>query len=485
MKRLKDIATYKGIIRIQGAENAIVEKLELDSRRIENNTLFFAVVGTATDAHRFIPEVIAKGASVVVCSTMPDEVLSSVTYVLVDDVQQSMGYFASAFYGSPSENLRLVGVTGTNGKTTCTTMLYNLFTSLGHHCGLISTVEYIIAGKKYTSSHTTPDPIRLNAMMAEMIEAGCTYCFMEVSSHAIVQGRINALKFTGGMFTNITHDHLDYHLNFENYLKAKKSFFDHLPSDAFAVTNKDDKNGLVILQNTKASKFSYALHAPADFQCKILENDFEGLLLKIDQQEAWFGLVGKFNAYNILAVYATAFLLGVERQEIIMHLSRQGRVNGRFEVYRSPSGIIGIVDYAHTPDALENVLETINHIRTSNEQLITVVGCGGNRDKEKRPVMGKVAGKLSDKVVLTSDNPRSEDPEVIIEEMMAGVDAVHYKKVLKITDRKEAIRTAVMLSKPKDIILIAGKGHETYQEINGVKHPFDDRQILNNIFSQT
>jgi UDP-N-acetylmuramoyl-L-alanyl-D-glutamate--2,6-diaminopimelate ligase len=484
-RHLKDIAQYKGIISFHGAENPVVEKLELDSRKVEKDTLFFAVLGTTTDAHKFIPQVIAEGASVIVCSTLPGEILPSIAYVLVDDVQQSVGYFASAFFDFPSRDMKLIGFTGTNGKTTCTTMLYNLFTTLGNRCGLISTVEYIIAGKAVTSTHTTPDPVRLNMMLSEMVEQGCTYCFMEVSSHAIVQGRINGLDFNGGVFTNITHDHLDYHISFDNYIKAKKMFFDKLPSDAFALTNKDDKNGMVMLQNSKASKFSFALHASADFQCKILENDFEGLLLKIDQVEAWFGLVGKFNAYNILSVYATAFLLGVERQDIITQLSKQGRVNGRFEVYRSAEGLIGIVDYAHTPDALQNVLETINHIRTSNEQLITVVGCGGNRDKDKRPVMGKVASKLSDKVILTSDNPRNEDPEQIISEMMAGVEPMNYKKVLKITDRKEAIRTAVMLCKPKDIILIAGKGHETYQEIAGVKHPFDDRVILNEIFTKS
>ncbi len=484
MKHLKDIAIYKGITGFYGAENPVVEKLELDSRQVSENTMFFAVVGTVTDAHRFIPQAINDGASVIVCSVLPADIVSSVAYVLVDNVQQAVGYFASAFYDMPSSGMKLVGVTGTNGKTTTCTMLFNLFTSLGNTCGLISTVEYIIGNKVYNSSHTTPDPIRLNSLMAEMVRQGCTYCFMEVSSHAIVQGRINALSFVGGVFTNITHDHLDYHQSFDNYIAAKKSFFDHLPSEAFALTNKDDKNGMVMLQNTRASRYSFALHAAADFQCRILENDFEGLLLRIDQQEAWFGLAGKFNAYNILAVYATAFLLGADRSSIITHLSRQGRVNGRFEVYRSPSGIIGIVDYAHTPDALENVLDTINHIRTTNEQLTTVVGCGGNRDKEKRPVMGKVSARLSDKVILTSDNPRNENPEEIIAEMMNGVEPQNYKKVLKITDRKEAIRTAVMLSKPKDIILIAGKGHETYQEINGVKHPFDDRVILNEVFNQ-
>ena len=484
MKHLKDIAIYGGIKGFYGAGNPEVRDLVLDSRKVTQGSVFFAVVGTTVDAHQFIPQVIEAGASAIVCSTLPDTLPEKVAFVLVDDVQQATGFFAASFYGYPSSNLKLLGITGTNGKTSIATMLYNLFTSLGHKCGLISTVEYIISGKVTTSSHTTPDPIRLNAMIAEMYEAGCSFCFMEVSSHAVVQGRINGLDFDGAVFTNITHDHLDYHLTFDNYIKAKKLFFDRLPPDAFALTNKDDRNGMVMLQNTKASRFSYALQSPADFQCKILESDFEGLLLKIDQQEAWFNLVGRFNAYNILAVYAAAFLLGADRHDIITHLSKQGRVNGRFEVYRSKQGIIGVVDYAHTPDALQNVLDTINHIRSKNEQLITVVGCGGNRDKEKRPVMGKVAARASDKVILTSDNPRNEDPELIIEDMMQGVEASDYKKALKITDRKEAIRTAVMLCRPKDIVLIAGKGHEVYQEIKGVKTPFDDRQILNEIFNQ-
>ncbi len=479
---LKDILTYKGIVSVHGSNEAVVTALELDSRLVKENTMFFAVKGTNTDAHQYIPDVAAKGASVVVCSTLPSELESQVTYVLVDDVQQSVGYFASAFYKHPSTKFKLVGVTGTNGKTTTTTMLFNLFTSLGYHCGLVSTVDYRIGSKVYTSSHTTPNPIRLNELMAEMAEDGCDYCFMEVSSHSVVQGRINGLDFDGGVFTNITHDHLDYHGTFDNYIKAKKLFFDQLPMEAFALVNKDDKNGMVMVQNTKATKYTYALKSPADFQCKILESDFEGLLLKMDNDEVWFNLIGKFNAYNLLAVYSVAFILEIERHEILKHLSKQIGVNGRFEVYRSSNGIIGIVDYAHTPDALENVLSTINNIRSTNEQLITVVGCGGNRDKEKRPVMGKVAASMSDKVILTSDNPRNEDPKTIINEMMAGIEPTHYKKALSITDREEAIKAAIMMCKPKDIILIAGKGHETYQEINGVKHPFDDRVILNQIF---
>jgi len=482
-KHLKDIARYHGIKANFGAENPEVSALVLDSRLVSAGSMFFAVKGTATDAHRFIPQVIEAGAAVIVCSDLPEEINPNIAYVQVDDVQQSVGYFASAFYDNPSAQFKLVGVTGTNGKTSICTMLYRLMTSLGHVCGLVSTVEYIIGETVFTSTHTTPDPIRLNAMMHDMVEAGCTHCFMEVSSHAVVQGRINGLSFDGGVFTNITHDHLDYHKTFDNYLKAKQQFFTQLPNDAFAVTNKDDRNGMVMLQNSPAARYTYAIQSPADFKCTILESDFEGLLLKIEGEEIWFKLIGKFNAYNLLAVYATAFLLGEERHDILRHLSAQGRINGRFEVYRSARGIIGIVDYAHTPDAIENVLKTIQHIRSGNEQLITVTGCGGNRDKEKRPLMGKVSAKLSDKVIFTSDNPRNEDPSAIIEDMQNGVEASDYKKVLKIADRKEAIKTAVMLCKPRDIILLAGKGHETYQEINGVKHPFDDRQILTEIFN--
>lgn len=484
MKQLLDILTQVEIIETKGDLNIAISHLELDSRKVQPGALFFAVKGTVTDAHQYIPQVIELGASAIVCSELPKELNPNVTYILVKDVQLTVGYIASAFYNFPSEKIKLIGVTGTNGKTTTTTMLYQLFTALGNVCGLISTVEYIIDKTTYTSTHTTPNPIRLNELIAEMVNANCTYCFMEVSSHAVVQGRINGLQFDGGIFTNITHDHLDYHHTFENYIKAKKQFFDNLSSDAFALTNKDDRNGNVMLQNTKAAKYTYALKSPADFNCKIIESDFNGLLLKIDTIEAWFNLVGKFNAYNLLAVYSTAFLLGITQEEIITKLSLQTRVNGRFEVYRSDKGLVGIVDYAHTPDALKNVLDTINDVRTKNEQLITVVGCGGNRDKTKRPVMGKVATQLSDKVIFTSDNPRDEQPEEIIDEMMTGVEAIDYKKTLKITDRKEAIRTAIMLSNPKDIILIAGKGHETYQEIKGVKTPFDDRIVLTEIFNQ-
>jgi len=479
---LKHIAIYKGIKAIHGPSDPSINSLILDSRKVEAGSLFFAVKGVSIDAHQFIPKAIEMGAVAIVCSDLPSTLLPQITYIEVDDVQQSVGFFANAYYNQPSSQMTLVGVTGTNGKTSTCTMLFELFTSLGYNCGLISTVEYKIGKTTYNSTHTTPDPITLSALMAQMREAGCAYCFMEVSSHAVVQGRINGLHYAAAVFTNITHDHLDYHKTFENYIKAKKQFFDQLDDTAFAITNKDDRNGMVMLQNTKATKYSYALQSPADFTCKILESDFEGLLLKIDQEETWFNLVGKFNAYNLLAVYSTAFLLGIDKYDILTHLSKQGKVNGRFEVYRSQAGRIGIVDYAHTPDALENVLSTIQAIRSKNEQLITVAGCGGDRDKDKRPIMGKVCAQKSDKVILTSDNPRSEDPNAIIQDMQKGVEPSDYKKVMSIVDRAEAIKTAVIMSQPRDIILIAGKGHETYQEINGIKHPFDDRQILINLF---
>lgn len=467
-----------------GEGNPVVHQLDLDSRKVQSGSVFFAVKGTQVDAHQYIAQVIEKGAVVIVCSDLPKELVNEVVYIQVEDVQQMVGYFAAAFYKNNERDIQLVGVTGTNGKTTTCTLLYQLFTSLGYKCGLISTVEYIIGKDVYNSTHTTPDPIRLNALIAQMIDEQCKYCFMEVSSHAVVQGRINGLNYQGAVFTNITHDHLDYHGTFDNYIKAKKLFFDHLSNDAFALINADDKNGKIMVQNSKASKYSYALKNIADFRCKIMESDFEGLLLRIEADEVWFAVVGEFNAYNLLAVYSTAFLLGIDHASILTKLSAIGRVNGRFEVYRSDNGIVGIVDYAHTPDALENVLSTISKIRSTNEQLITVVGCGGNRDKDKRPVMGKVAAKMSDKVIFTSDNPRDEDPNDIIQQMVQGVEAIDQKKILQITDRKEAIKAAVMMSQSKDIVLIAGKGHETYQEIKGIKTPFDDRIILKEIFNQ-
>ncbi len=483
--RIEELLKNIEPIEVKGSVNTNITQLEIDSRNVIEGSMFFAVKGTQTDSHIFIDDVINKGAKAIVCSTLPNNLDKNTTYILVKDTQQTIGYIASNFYDHPSEKLSLIGVTGTNGKTSTTTMLYKLFTNMGNTCGLISTIENIIGTQHYSSTHTTPNAIKLNELLHKMVEEGCTYCFMEVSSHAIAQGRINGLSYKIGAFTNITHDHLDYHKTFENYLNTKKQFFDQLPSFAFALTNSDDKNGKVMLQNTKASKYTYAIKNNADFKCKILECDINGLLLKIGDNEAWFPLVGKFNAYNLLTVYSIAFLLGKKEQEIVVALSSVSRVNGRFEVYRSNNKITAIIDYAHTPDALLNVLDTINDIRTKNEQLITVVGCGGNRDSTKRPIMGQIAAKHSDKTIFTSDNPRNEDPNTIIEEMLKGVEPLDYKKVIKITDRYEAIKAAFIFSKPNDIILIAGKGHETYQEINNVKHPFDDRIIITEIFNQT
>jgi UDP-N-acetylmuramoyl-L-alanyl-D-glutamate--2,6-diaminopimelate ligase len=403
--------------------------------------------------------------------------------VLVSDVREALGGICRNFFDDPSRKLTLVGVTGTNGKTTVSSLLYQLFTGMGAKCGLISTVSYIIGTESFPSTHTTPDVVSLHALLARMVAEGCSYCFMEVSSHAADQRRIAGLHFAGGIFTNITHDHLDYHGTFANYLKAKQSFFDHLDRDAFAITNRDDRNGQVMIQNTKASRYTYGMHGNADFNGKILERDFSGMLMQINGQEAWFSLIGAFNAYNLMAVYAAAFLLTEGNETLTVALSKVGRVHGRFEPVSGPNRITAIIDYAHTPDALQNVLETINQIRSRNEQLITVMGCGGNRDRAKRPEMGRIAGRLSDRVILTSDNPRMEDPAAIIEEIKAGVEPQDYKKILSITDRKEAIKTALALAGKGDVILIAGKGHETYQEIQGVKHPFDDRQIITELFN--
>ena len=389
---------------------------------------------------------------------------------------------ASKFYGEPSKELELVAVTGTNGKTSVATLLYKLFREFGHNVGLLSTVNNVINDEIIPSTHTTPDALAINELLAKMVDAGCSQCFMEASSHAIHQNRIKGLEFAGVVFTNLTHDHLDYHKTFDNYLKAKKQLFDEINDTAFALTNKDDKNGAVMLQNTSATRYSYSLQSMSDFKGKILEADFSGMLLDIDGEQAWFKVVGNFNAYNLLAVYGAAFLLGKDKHEIITHLSKLTSAKGRFDTVYSGNRITGIVDYAHTPDALKNVLETIKEIRTGNEQVITIVGCGGNRDAAKRPIMAEIACELSDKIILTSDNPRYENPEAILDEMQKGIPPVHFKKVLRISDRKEAIKTAVSLSSKGDIILVAGKGHETYQEIQGVKHPFDDKEILQQTF---
>lgn len=452
-----------------------------DSRKVSASSMFIATVGTVVDGHQFITSAIEKGASVIVCEKLPKKLDATVTYVVVDNSSRAMGLIAAAYYQHPSKKLKLVGVTGTNGKTTVATLLSNLFQELGYKVGLLSTVENKINNTVIPSSHTTPDSITINELLLDMIAANCDYCFMEVSSHAIVQERIAGLSFTGGIFTNISHDHLDFHQTFEEYIKAKKYFFDQLPASAFALTNSDDKRGAVMLQNTKAHTKTYALQSMATFKAKIIENQFSGLFLNIDAEEVWFKMVGSFNAYNLLAVYATAMLLDQDKTRVLTILSTLSGAEGRFDYTIAPNGVIGIVDYAHTPDAIKNVLQTIANIRKGNETVIAIVGCGGDRDKTKRPIMAEVACKLSDKVILTSDNPRTEDPAAILKEMEAGVPISLKKKTITIQDRKEAIRTACHLAKSGDIILLAGKGHEKYQEINGVKYPFDDKQIFSEI----
>ena len=478
MRLLKDILYRVALREVVGSTAVEISAISFDSRRVEKNSLFVAIIGTQSDGHAYIEDTIKKGAIVIVCEELPVTINEKVTYIKVKDASLSLGVIASNFYDNPSEKLKLVGVTGTNGKTTTVTLLFNLFRKLGYKAGLLSTVKNQINDEIIPSTHTTPDAIQLNALLSQMLDKGCTHCFMEVSSHAVVQNRIAGIHFTGGVFTNITHDHLDYHKTFEEYIKAKKRFFDKLSSDAFALTNKDDVNGDVILQNTKAVKKTYSLRSMADFKCKVVENQFGGLLLNIDNQDMWSKLIGSFNAYNLLAVYATAILLNEEKANVLTALSTLDAVEGRFQYVTSGSGIIGIVDYAHTPDALMNVLKTINDIRTGNEQVITVVGCGGDRDSAKRPIMAQIACELSSKVILTSDNPRSEEPDAIIKQMQKGVNAINYKKTISITDRSEAIKMSCSLAKKGDIILVAGKGHEKYQEIKGVKHSFDDMLVL-------
>lgn len=478
MKLLKDILYKVGLTEVNGSTNVAITAISFDSRKIEKDSLFVAVKGTQSDGHKYIDETIAKGAVAVLCEELPQTMNEKITYVKVKDTSLALGIVASNFYDNPSEHIKLVGVTGTNGKTTTVTLLFNLFKKLGYKAGLLSTVKNQINNDVVSATHTTPDSLQLNALLRQMIDKGCTHCFMEVSSHAVVQNRISGIHFEGGVFTNITHDHLDYHKTFEEYIKAKKRFFDSLGAEAFALTNKDDANGEVMLQNTRALKRTYSLRTMADFKCKVVENQFSGLLLNIDNSEVWSKLIGSFNAYNLLAVYATAVLLKEDKTNILTTLSSLSSVEGRFQYVRADNGIIGIVDYAHTPDALLNVLKTINDIRTGNERVITVVGCGGDRDAAKRPIMAKIACDLSNKVILTSDNPRSEDPDAIIKEMQKGVDGVNRKKTLSITDRSEAIKTACSFAKSGDIILVAGKGHEKYQEIKGVKHSFDDMLVL-------
>lgn len=466
-----------------GGRETEVSSLAIDSRSVTAGTAFIAVRGSVADGHDYIEKAIASGASVIVCETMPAVLNENVAYVQVKDSHAAAGQIATAFYGFPSEKMKVVGVTGTNGKTTTATLLFNLFKALGYKCGLISTVQNYIDDVAETATHTTPDAISVQALLRRMYDASCAYVFMEVSSHAIHQHRIEGIRFTGALFTNITHDHLDYHKTFDEYIRVKKKFFDDLPEDAFALTNADDKRGMVMLQNTAAEKCSYSLRIPATYKGKVLENNLTGLIMNIDGQEAHFRMIGTFNAYNLLAVYGAAIQLGEDKMEVLAKLSDLHGAPGRFETYMSPvDKILGIVDYAHTPDALLNVLATIKQLRGSALQVITVVGCGGDRDKTKRPVMAEVACEHSDRVVFTSDNPRSEDPEAILNEMEAGLSLTQKRKTLRITDRREAIKTAVSLANAGDIILLAGKGHETYQEIKGIKNHFDDREEITKAF---
>jgi len=478
MTELKDILYKVHITSTSGDMGVSVKSICFDSRNVKPGSLFVAIKGTLSDGHTYIEKAVTMGALVVVAERLPENISDKVTYVTVKNSAHALGVIAANFFDNPSHKIKLVGVTGTNGKTTVVTLLFKLFNSMGHRSGMLSTVVNKIVDKEIPSTHTTPDPIQLNELLVQMIEAKCTHCFMEVSSHAVDQERIGGLKFTGGIFTNITHDHLDYHKTFENYIKAKKKYFDELSSDAFALVNADDKRGMVMLQNTKAKKQSFGLKKMVDFKGKIITNSIEGLEMEIGGKTVWFKLIGDFNAYNLLAVYGAAMLLEEESDEILTHLSAMQGAPGRFELVRPGSKIIAIVDYAHTPDALKNVLETIAHFRTGTEQVITVVGCGGNRDKTKRPLMASIACRFSDKVVITSDNPRDEDPHEIIREMKTGIGPTETKKTVIMADREEAIKTAMMLAKEKDIILVAGKGHEAYQEIKGVKYPFDDKEVV-------
>ena len=455
-----------------------VKGIAFDSRKVGQGFAFVAIKGTQSDGHAFIDKAITNGATVIVCEVLPEAPPLNVTLVTVKSSTQALGYMVANFHGNPSKKLRLIGVTGTNGKTTVVTLLYRLFGALGNKCGLLSTVENRIVEEVIPATHTTPDPVQINQLLVRMLEAGCQYCFMEVSSHAVAQGRIEGLQFSGAIFTNITHDHLDYHHTFESYIRAKKGFFDILPSEAFALVNIDDKRGMVMLQNCKARKHTYAVKKLADYKAKIVTNSIDGLELEIDNRNVWFKLIGDFNAYNLLAVYGSAMLLQQDAEEVLMRLSSMSGAVGRFERVLPGTKFTAIVDYAHTPDALKNVLETITNFRTGQEKVISVLGCGGNRDRTKRPLMAAIACKYSDKVIFTSDNPRDEDPLEIIREMQKGVGPSEAKKTLVMVDREEAIKTACMMAAEHDIILVAGKGHETYQEVKGVKRPFDDREVL-------
>lgn len=481
---LKDILYKVGIEAVKGSTDMAINALHFDSRKVAESDLFIAIRGSLSDGHQFIDTAIQQGAIAIVCDTFPEKIVDGITYIQVKDTNTALAYLAANYFGNPSQSLKLVGITGTNGKTTIASLLYQLFQKAGYQVGLLSTVKILVGDKEYKATHTTPDSITINHYLREMVDAGVTHCFMEVSSHGIHQKRTEGLHFTGGVFTNLSHDHLDYHPTFAEYRDVKKSFFDHLPKEAFALSNTDDKNGAIMLQNTQARKLTYALKSYATYRAQILENQMSGLLLKINDNEVWVRLIGTFNAYNLLAIYGTSVELGLDYFEVLRLLSELESVSGRFQYVISNGQITAIVDYAHTPDALENVLKTINDIRTKNEQLITIVGCGGDRDKTKRPIMADIASTLSDKTIITSDNPRTENPDDIIAEMEKGVAPQNYKKTISISDRKQAIKTACQLAQPNDIILIAGKGHETYQEIQGVRYDFDDMQIVKELLNQ-
>ena len=479
---LKELIKNIRTLNITGSTEKEITGVNIDSRRIETGHLFVAMKGTQTDGHAYIGKAITQGAAAILCEDMPESTVDGVTYIQVESTEDVVGEVATTFYGDPSRHLKLVGVTGTNGKTTIATLLYNMFRKLGYKCGLLSTVCNYIEDEQIPADHTTPDPIALNQLLSRMVQAGCQYAFMECSSHAIAQKRIGGLKFAGGIFTNLTSDHLDYHKTFENYRDAKKAFFDGLPKGAFAITNADDKNGMVMVQNTKATVKTYSTRSMADFRAKILECHFGGMYLEIDGREVGVQFIGKFNVSNLLAVYGAAIMLGEKPDNVLLVMSTLKSVSGRLDPVHSPEGYTAIVDYAHTPDALENVLKAIHEVLNGKGQVITVCGAGGNRDKGKRPLMAQEAVKQSDKVIITSDNPRFEEPQAIIDDMLAGLTAQQMKKVISIVDRKEAIRTACMMAQKGDVILVAGKGHENYQEVCGVKHHFDDKEVLKEVF---
>lgn len=482
MMKLKTLVNRLDVLEVKGDMERDICGVQIDSRQVADGHLFIAVRGTVADGHNYIGKALEKGAVAILCETIPEDADEKVAYVRVENTEQVVGQVATTFYGDPTSKMKLVGVTGTNGKTTIATVLYEMFRYMGHKVGLLSTVCNYIDGVAIPTEHTTPDPITLNALLAQMVEAGCEYAFMEVSSHSIVQNRIGGLTFAGGLFTNITRDHLDYHKTFENYIKAKKLFFDRLPKEAFAITNVDDKNGMVMVQNTQAQVKTYSVQSPADFKAKIIECHFEGMYLNINGKEVGVQFIGKFNVSNLLAVYGAAIMLGKDEQEVLVALSAMKPVNGRFEALRSPSGYTAIVDYAHTPDALENVLNAIHGVLDGKGEVITVCGAGGNRDKGKRPLMAREAVKQSDRVIITSDNPRFEEPQDIINDMLAGLDEEQMKKVIAIVDRRQAIKTACMMAKSGDVILVAGKGHEDYQDVKGVKHHFDDKEEVRACF---